>query len=510
MRTGRQAGPSRTATVWATRLLRTLGHVRGQATAALEVPGVNQGFWGMCLVALGALSPAFLPTDHPFGDWVQAGPTRVAATALVMGGLAMLVMAWLRLRPRAGGPAVPAAAWWLWSLPILLAPPLFSRDAFSYAAQGLIVDRGMDPYTTAPISVPGGFADNVDQLWLYTPSPYGPLALQTQHLVVDLSFGNAAVAALGMRVPAVLSVAVLAYALPRLAERLGHDPDLAMWLGVLNPLVLMHLVGGAHNDAMMLALVVLALLLAVDGRLPLAALTVAAAAGYKQTAVLALVAVAGLVARARSGAATPPPAAYLTVAARTVAIAFAGFAALTALSGLGWGWVPNLAVPLGLRSLMSPATLLGSLGEAALTLLGVGAAHAQIPVHVAHAVGTVAGVLALVWVAWRLGPRRPVAAAAAAFAVLAVCGPVLHAWYLLPPIALCALLRPGRRLVQALLWLSVFFVGYSAFDVAMANGVWIVGASCIAWACWRIRRARLDVVPAAPAPLAAAASASQQ
>ena len=137
-------------------------------------------------------------------------------------------------------------------------------------------------------------------MWMQTPAPYGPLALQVQHLVVASSPRTPTSSAVAMRVPALLAVGLLAYALPRLAERYGVSGRHALWLGVLNPLVIMHFVGGAHGDAVMVALVTLALLLASRGQLVVAPMTIAAAAAYKQTAVLALIGVVGMALQAQS------------------------------------------------------------------------------------------------------------------------------------------------------------------------------------------------------------------
>ena len=49
-------------------------------------------------------------------------------------------------------------------------------------------------------------------------------------------------------------LALIVWALPRLAERCGLDPGLALWLGAANPLVLFHMVSGIHNEALMLGL----------------------------------------------------------------------------------------------------------------------------------------------------------------------------------------------------------------------------------------------------------------
>ena len=49
-------------------------------------------------------------------------------------------------------------------------------------------------------------------------------------------------------------VALMAYCIPKLARSFGKDPGPAFVLAVLNPLTLLALVGGAHNDALMVAL----------------------------------------------------------------------------------------------------------------------------------------------------------------------------------------------------------------------------------------------------------------
>ena len=135
---------------------------------------------------------------------------------------------WLRLRPRAGRPGPTRHVLWLWSLPLLLAPPLFSRDAYSYAGQGRLVHVGIDPYRYGPAAIAEQYSQNVDPMWLYTPAPYGPLQLQIQHLIVDIAGpSNPYAAAVAMRLPALLGVALIAFLLPKIAQpvRLRHRHD---------------------------------------------------------------------------------------------------------------------------------------------------------------------------------------------------------------------------------------------------------------------------------------------
>lgn len=491
-------------------LAAALRRARADLAEAWGAPLVRQGFVAMILIALGAFSPAFVASDAPLYDrpafgWLLSEPARFAATAILLVGLLRLFDVWLRLRPALGRPTAPVAAWAWWSLPIAFVPPLFSRDAYSYAAQGLVVSRGMDPYRTGPIAVPGPFADQVDPIWLYTPAPYGPLALQVQRLVVDLSGGHALLAAIAMRVPALIAVGVIAYALPRLAQRMGVSRDQAVWLGVLNPLVLMHLVGGMHNDAVMIALVVVGLLLASDGRWVAGSIAVAAGAGFKQTAVLALVGVAGLAYRHARGLRGEAPLlsgvdqwAYVRQAVKVGVVAFAAFTGFTVLTGMGWGWIANLGVPGSILSLLAPSTMIGAGLSAALTQLGMPAAWNDGVIQGAQAVGMVGVLVGLAWITWVLAPRRPVAAAAWALLVFTFGGPTVYPWYVLWGVVLLGATHTHRRVVQVLVVVVGWLITYSMFDLSVVNGAGMLGIAAVAWGAINLWRRRHDLATPLP------------
>src|SRR3954470_934198 len=155
---------------------------------AWRIPAVRRGTLAGVLILVGSLTPAFLPDVNPFTGvpvvgWLQTVPGRILATALLMGGVLLMLDSWLRLRPRAGRAKPTRHVVWLWSLPLLVAPPLFSRDAYSYAGQGRLVHVGIDPYRYGPAAIAEQYSQNVDPMWLYTPAPYGPLQLQIQHLI---------------------------------------------------------------------------------------------------------------------------------------------------------------------------------------------------------------------------------------------------------------------------------------------------------------------------------------
>jgi len=455
---------------------------RDAIVGAWAVPAVRTGALGSCLIFGGSLTPAFLPADTALHRlWLlrslQDGAGRVLATAVLLVGVLILLSAWLRLYSRDDGIDVSRATLVLWSLPLLLAPPLFSDDAYSYAAQGRIVQLGMDPYAVGPAQLGGSFASQVDPAWLNTPAPYGPLALQIQHVVVDLAGSNPYVSAVAMRVPALAALVVIVTLLPRLARAFGKDPRFALWIGVLNPLTVLHLLGGAHNDAVMIALVVVALWLATKRRLVLASFAVALAAAVKQPALVAVVAVGLLNAPTplRSLAESWTRARWAHVVAAS-AMALAGFAAITAATGLGYGWIGAMGVPGQVRNYLAPSTSLGSLLEIALRLTGH-ETGADLALPVTRAIALLGCALVLAWLVLRRAPGQPVTALVLMLLALVVCAPTVQPWYVLWGGVMLGLTTMGRVRLRAATWLTAFFACYGVIVYAAHNGIVAFGVS---------------------------------
>jgi hypothetical protein len=360
----------------------------------------------------------------------------------------------------------------------LLAPPLFSSDAYSYAAQGRIVHLGFDPYAVGPGALGGQFAVQVDPLWYWTPAPYGPLSLQIQHLVVNLMGSHPYLSAVGMRLPAIASLVVIATLLPRIATVLGRDPRFALWVGVLNPLTVLHLLGGAHNDVIMIALVVVALWLATRRRLILACLAVAAAAAVKQPAIVAVIAVGLLCApappRSRQGAWTRQ---RLACVAKATAVTLGGFAVITAATGLGYGWLHEMRVPGQVRTFLSPSTGLGSLLELLLRITGY-EAGADLAVSALRVVFLLAGALVVGWLVLRRAPRQPVTVLVLVLLVVVVSAPTLHPWYVLWGGLLLGLTSVNRTRLRVATWVTALFACYGVIDFSAHNGLVAFGVCC--------------------------------
>jgi len=135
-----------------------------------------------------------------------------------------------------------------------LTPPLLSHDVYSYldyARLGAL--HGVDPYVDPPTAVPSdpAFA-HVE--WTDATSAYGPLFTLASYPLAWLPVGVAAYLLKAISAAAVLATATL---VARLAPARGLDPLRAAAFVALNPLVLVHVVGGPHNDSLAVLLVTL-------------------------------------------------------------------------------------------------------------------------------------------------------------------------------------------------------------------------------------------------------------
>jgi alpha-1,6-mannosyltransferase len=135
-----------------------------------------------------------------------------------------------------------------------VAPVLLSHDVYSYldyARLGVVHD--LNPYVQPPLAAP---ADPVyaDVAWTETTSTYGPIFTLLTYPLAWLPVG---VAVAALKALAALSVLGLAVVVARVAAWRGADPLRAAAFVALNPLVLVHVVGGAHNDGLTMLLAML-------------------------------------------------------------------------------------------------------------------------------------------------------------------------------------------------------------------------------------------------------------
>lgn len=457
------------------------------------------GLLGSGLLAFGGVGAGAVPryrdavAELLHLDWVQRSAVgRGVSLGLALLGLLLLTGAWWRLRHvlERVSPRTVLVVAGVWSVPMLLGTPLFSRDVYAYAGQGNLVYGGIDPYAYGPGALVGKWSFGVDDMWRFTPSPYGPVWLWLSGHVVGLSPDHVVPTVVMFRALAVLGVLMSGWALPRLARAHGVLPQRALWLGLANPFVLIHSVGGAHNDALMIGLLLVGLALVTGHptalRLSGAAVLIALAALVKLPAIAAIgflpMLLPGWWARVRAG---------LLVGA----VAAATAVGVTTATGLGWGWVHTVGGGEGPLSIFSPVTGVGVLTENLLQGLGLVDGSGEATRYVLFAGLAVAGLVALTLLlrAHHLGPMRALGLTMVAVVALA---PIVQPWYLMWGLVLLAAVG-GERVLLALGALSVVLC-----LTLLPNGRSLVRPpfygvpllAAVAFAFWEVRRSAEQVL----------------
>jgi alpha-1,6-mannosyltransferase len=219
-----------------------------------------------------------------------------------------------------------------------VAPVLLSHDVYSYLDYARLgVVHGLDPYVQPPLAAPADPAF-AHVTWTETTSAYGPLFTLATYPLAWLPLGLAVAV---LKVTAALSVLGLALVVSRLAAWRGADPLRAAAFVALNPLVLVHVVGGAHNDGLAMLLAMLGVAALLSAREASAGTTLAAAIATKAST--AFIAPFALLATAKQGSVGRFPTTYvgfrpigrLLLGAALAIVVIGGAAYL----GFGWDWL---------------------------------------------------------------------------------------------------------------------------------------------------------------------------
>jgi hypothetical protein len=430
--------------------------------------------------------------DAVVGWWYTPGTPggHGASSALLYVGMAGLSLGWLGLGRRLPSRQVLLMIAAAWLIPLALAPPLFSRDVYSYLAQGTILHLGHSPYHQAPIVLGalghGHLLDAVSPFWRHTTAPYGPLFLELVSLVVGITGQHLIGGVLLVRALDLIGLALVAIFVPRVARALGTNRGLAVWLAVACPLVTLSLIAAGHNDALMIGLLAAGVSLALRGN-PLAGVAVCAlAATIKVPALVGAVFITVAWARAE-----PDRSAQIRLVAACAAIMVVVLGVVTLASGVGVGWLSTslFSTPAKVRLAITPAT---SVGYTVAKLLGL------VSIHVGSrglesAFGVVATVLSAavgLWLLYRVRVSRLVAPLGACLLIAAAGGPAAWPWYFswgLVLIAACAL--PQRSVAVALaVVVSAFLVKPSGILVLPLGSAPAVLAVYVLIAIWSWRR----------------------
>ncbi|MFJ2936418.1 polyprenol phosphomannose-dependent alpha 1,6 mannosyltransferase MptB [Streptomyces sp. NPDC087219] len=445
------------------------------------------GAAGSLAVAVGGWAAGSLPVRGGWGLWEPRGSALTLAGALLAYlGLTVLVAAWWRygvLLARGARHGVLATLAW-WTGPLLLAPPLYSKDVYSYIAQGAMVLEGYDVYDGGPsVLGPGDLgtdaAASVGGHWTDTPAPYGPAFLVLAQLVVRLTGGEIVPAVFGMRLLAVGALALIVWAVRGLGGGRG-GPDGALWLAALNPLLLIHVVGGMHNDGLMIGLMLAGALLAVRGRWVLGCVLVGLAMMVKSPAAVALLFIGVMIARRDGGGARGLVKGLVLPGLVAGAVA----AVATVLAGTGFGWLRTQSVAGTIHTALSVSSDLGlGLG----LLLGDDPDPVKAVVQNLGLLVAVALILVLAWRAWR-GALDPVLGLGLSLVALVALSPMVQPWYLLWGTAVVAAVAWRSRVGQVTAVLSAALVYETALDGRTPWYGFVVAGVVLVLGLWWTRR----------------------
>ena len=324
----------------------------------------------------------------------------------------------------------------------VLSPPLALTDVFNYINYGRMeIVHHLNPYTTIPILEPHSDPSYVLSNWHQLLSPYGPLFTILTFLVVPLGVAGSFWALKLILAATSLTIIFLVWKCARMLDR---DPVAAVALVGLNPIVLVWGLGGEHNDALMILLIMLGFYLLLRARvalprveqprptswrawlMPLSALEIGAGAAF----------VVATAIKASGGVLLPV----------VLGMVLAGVV-VGALSLLAFGLhIPDLSTQSRLVTSESIPNLIG---------LALGAGGESKGLHSVMTVTLVLSLLACCWLGWR---RRDMITASgwASVALLLTLSWVLP-WYVLWALPLAAL-SSSRRLRTAVLVIGVYLI----------------------------------------------------
>ena len=477
------------------------------------------GAWGAVLMTFGSFGSGSVRRVDPllediYLSWLRFGHGQLLSRIILWVGVLLMIAAWVRVgRATLAGHVTVRDLWTVlpaWTAPLLVATPMFSRDAYSYLAQGALLRDGFDPYEVGPVVNPGVLLDNVSNVWTTTTTPYGPVHLLLGAGITSITDDNVVTGTWLWRLTMLPGLALMAWAVPKLARRMGGNPAIALWLAVLNPLVLIHLVGGVHNELLMVGLMIAGIVLVLEGRHLGGIALVSLGAAIKATAGLALpflVWVWMIHERDRARAEGREPAAPVRLFVKTAGLGLVVFAAVfggtSLLAGVGIGWLTALSGSSKIINWLSLPTMMAH-AVTWVTPWRLGSV-----LDITRMLCAIALVVILVWAWWRFRrtERDAIFGIVVALTAVTLLSPAALPWYYSWPLAVAAAFAMSPRVLMVLValstWLMLIFnpdgsIGmYNIAHVALAVFASIVAARSLVT--YDPLRLRLRPRPASPA-----------
>jgi alpha-1,6-mannosyltransferase len=454
------------------------------------------GCLGAALITIGGLGAGSTKQHDPLLEslhlsWMRYGHGLVLSSVLLWVGVALMLMAWLwlgrRVLARDASEYTMVATTGFWLAPLLLSVPVFSRDTYSYLAQGALLRDGLDPYAVGPIENPNPLLDNVSPIWTITTAPYGPAFIMIARLVTTLVGNHVIAGTMLLRLCMLPGLALLIWATPRLARHLSADVPIALWICVLNPLVIIHLMGGVHNEMLMVGLMTAGIALTFERHHVAGITLVAVAVAVKATAGIALPFLVWVWMRhLRERRGYRPLPAFAAAGGASVLIFIAVFAVLSGVAGVGLGWLTALAGSVKIINWLTIPTAAANLIHAVGGLFFPVNFYAVLQVTRLIGIVIIAVSLPLLWWRYRQDDRAVLTGIGWAMVVVVLFVPGALPWYYSWPLAVVAPLAQSRPAVAAIAAFSTWIMVIFKPDGAHGMYSWIhvlIATTCavIAW-----------------------------
>ena len=454
------------------------------------------GCLGAALITIGGLGAGSTKQHDPLLEslhlsWMRYGHGLVLSSVLLWVGVALMLIAWLwlgrRVLARDASEYTMVATTGFWLAPLLLSVPVFSRDTYSYLAQGALLRDGLDPYAVGPIENPNPLLDNVSPIWTITTAPYGPAFIMIARLVTTLVGNHVIAGTMLLRLCMLPGLALLIWATPRLARHLSADVPIALWICVLNPLVIIHLMGGVHNEMLMVGLMTAGIALTFERHHVAGITLVAVAVAVKATAGIALPFLVWVWMRhLRERRGYRPLPAFAAASGASVLIFIAVFAVLSGAAGVGLGWLTALAGSVKIINWLTIPTAAANLIHAVGGLFFPVNFYAVLQVTRLIGIVVIAVSLPLLWWRYRQNDRAVLTGIGWAMVVVVLFVPGALPWYYSWPLAVVAPLAQSRPAVAAIAAFSTWIMVIFKPDGAHGMYSWIhvlIATTCamIAW-----------------------------
>ncbi len=266
---------------------------------ALGIAGsaVYVGFGILSYLPRSPIVPAYPEELHrmsPYSLLAKAfhGSPSLLVVAFVVLLISAFAIFWLGLRMARERPQqalIPGLWAILFALLLVPTPPIASQDVYSYAAYGRMAAVYYEnPYLSGPSKIAEDPSANfVGRMWWDMPSVYGPVMQAIAWGAAKLLGGIGSIV-LGLKAVAAAVFGLALWLLQRIGKDLSRPASVAVVAIGWNPLVLIHIVGGGHNDILVAAALLAGLYLHLKGRRLLAAVAITLGALVKLTALVPL------------------------------------------------------------------------------------------------------------------------------------------------------------------------------------------------------------------------------